>query len=142
MSKQTDSSGVDRSDGVIPSSSQGFLKVGAEDGRRMDGSQRSALIRRGNELFNNGDYATAKRIFITVRYSDGLIRVGNQCMKQGDTLEAFRLFWIAGDTRRVAEMTEQMAMVVRKWLHDDIPRTGDRSVNTTPEVSRHSGARK
>lgn len=85
----------------------------------MPGSQRAALIRKGNELFNAGQYATAQRIFITVRYSDGLIRVGEQLMKQGDPLEAFRMFWIAGDSRRVAEMSEQMAMVIRKWLRDD-----------------------
>lgn len=106
-------------EGVVPSSSQGFLKVQTADTQKIPGSQRSALIRRGNELFNAGDYTTARRIFLTVRYSDGLIRLGNHFMKVGDTLEAFRMFWIAGDSRRVAEMAEQMAMVVRKWLHDD-----------------------
>lgn len=104
---------------VVPASSRGFLKVGAEDGKGMPGSQRAALVRRGNELFNAGNYDTAKRIFLTVRYSDGLIRLGNHHMGKGEVLEAFRMFWIAGDTRRVAEMTEQMAMVVRKWLREE-----------------------
>lgn len=104
---------------VVPNSSRGFLKVSAEEAATMPGSQRAALIRKGNEFFNAGQYATAQRIFITVRYSDGLIRVGEQLMKQGDPLEAFRMFWIAGDSRRVAEMSEQMAMVIRKWLRDD-----------------------
>ena len=104
---------------VVPASSRGFLKIGANDARGMPGSQRAALVRRGNELFNTGNFETAKRIFMTVRYSDGLIRLGNHYMKQGEVLEAFRMFWIAGDTRRVSEISEQMAMVIRKWLSEE-----------------------
>jgi hypothetical protein len=100
-------------------SSAGFLKVGSTDPDRIDRSQRAALIRKGNELFNNGQYETAQRIFLTVRYSDGLIRLGNYHMKHGRSLDAFRLFWIAGDRRRIAEMAEQMAGVVRRWLEED-----------------------
>ncbi len=105
--------------GVVPSSSRGFLKVGTDESRKIPGSQRAALIRRGNELFNNGEFAPAKRIFMTVRYSDGLIRLGNHYLKSGDKLEAFRMYWIAGDKRRVDEMAEQMAMVIRKWLREE-----------------------
>ncbi|TVR68030.1 MAG: hypothetical protein EA427_11605 [Spirochaetaceae bacterium] len=110
---------AEQAERVVPASSRGFLKVSADDGKGMPGSQRAALVRRGNELFNAGNYDTAKRIFLTVRYSDGLIRLGNHYMGKGDVLEAFRMFWIAGDSRRVAEMTEQMAMVVRKWLREE-----------------------
>lgn len=112
---------ADRAKTAIASSSRGFLKVGVDVGAGIPRSQRAALVRRGNELFNAGNYETAKRIFMTVRYSDGLIRLGNHLMQEGDPLEAFRMFWLAGDSRRIAEMTEQMAMVVRKWLRDDEP---------------------
>lgn len=108
----------------VGTSSEGFLKVGLQPGTAISREQRAALIRRGNELFNRNEIATAKRIFVTVRYSDGLIRLGNHLMEQGDPLEAFRMFWIAGDKRRVEEMTEKMAMVIRKWLRDDEPHGG------------------
>ncbi len=100
-------------------SSAGFLKVGNLDPDTIDRSRRAALIRKGNELFNNGQYETAQRIFLTVRYSDGLIRLGNYHMKSGRPLDAFRLFWVAGDRRRIDEMTEQMAGVLRRWLKED-----------------------
>lgn len=103
---------------AIPTSSDGFLKT-TGGARTMDGSQKAALIRRGNELFNAGDIETATRIFVTVRYSDGLIRVGNHLFDRGETLDAFRLFWLAGDRRRVEELSEKMAQIVRKWLRDD-----------------------
>lgn len=104
---------------IVPSSSGGFLKVGRDEARTMPSNQRAALIRRGNEFLNNGEYATAKRIFLTVRYSDGLIRLGDHFLNSGDPLEALRMFWVAGDSRRIAELSEQMAMVVRKWLDED-----------------------
>ncbi|MFP4153090.1 MAG: hypothetical protein ACLFR8_05580 [Alkalispirochaeta sp.] len=100
-------------------SSTGFLKVGPADSESIDRAKRAALIRKGNELYNQGNLETAKRIFVTVRYSDGLMRLGNYYMDTGAPLEAFRMFWLAGDRRRVEEMTEQMALIVRKWLHED-----------------------
>lgn len=109
----------------VGTSSDGFLKVAAQPGTAISREQRAALIRRGNELFNRREIATAKRIFVTVRYSDGLIRIGNYLMEAGDPLEAFRMFWIAGDRRRVEEMAEKMAMVVRKWLREDEPAGGE-----------------
>lgn len=103
----------------VGASSDGFLKVSATDGQNISSRDRVALIRKGNERFNNNDLAAAKRIFMTVRYADGLIRLGNHYMEAGDPLEAFRMFWLARDSRRIAEMTEQMAGVIRKWLRDD-----------------------
>lgn len=103
----------------IGTTSDGFLKVGPQDGASLSAGDRVALIRKGNELFNGGNIAAARRVFMTVRYGDGLIRLGNHFMAQGDPLEAFRMFWLAGDTARINEMAEQMAWVIRKWLRDD-----------------------
>lgn len=58
---------------------------------------------------------------MTVGYSDGLIRLGNRFSEEGNPLEAFRMFWLAGDTRRVSELSENMAKVIRKWLQEDEP---------------------
>ena len=103
----------------VGSSSDGFLKVRATDGTSLSSRDRVALIRKGNEMFNRNELTAAKRIFMTVRYADGLIRLGNHYMNEGDPLEAFRMFWLAGDTRRITEMSEQMAGGIRKWLRED-----------------------
>ncbi|MFW5694930.1 MAG: hypothetical protein ACOCYB_07160 [Alkalispirochaeta sp.] len=103
----------------VGSSSDGFLKVRADDGASLSSQDRAALIRKGNELFNTGHLPAAKRIFMTVRYADGLIRLGNRYIENGDSLEALRMFWLAGDRRRIEELSEQMAGVIRKWLRED-----------------------
>ncbi|MCS6972370.1 MAG: hypothetical protein NZL89_05025 [Leptospiraceae bacterium] len=41
------------------------------------GAQKAELIRRGNQLFNEGKYFEAGRIFRAVGYKDGLIRLGD-----------------------------------------------------------------
>jgi hypothetical protein len=38
----------------------------------MDEKERIALIRKGNELYNKGDYLQAEKIYISTRYQDGL----------------------------------------------------------------------
>lgn len=101
----------------VGQTSEGFLKVGPQT--EITPKDRVALVRKGNELFNQQRYDAARRVFLTVKYSDGLIRLGDHYMKEGQSLEAFRMFWIAGERGRVEQMAEQMAMVVRKWLHDD-----------------------
>ncbi|MFW5738253.1 MAG: hypothetical protein ACOCYX_05020, partial [Spirochaetota bacterium] len=53
----------------------GFIKTSRRQGPELSAEQRSALIRRGNELFNKGSIDQAKRVFITTRYTDGLIRI-------------------------------------------------------------------
>lgn len=40
-------------------------------------SQKSQLIRRGNELFNQGRFFEAGRVYTTVGYKTGLIRLGD-----------------------------------------------------------------
>ena len=99
----------------IPSS-EGFLKTAGAP--QMDRAQRSALIRKGNELYNNDQIQAAKRVFITTRYSDGLIRLGDYYQNRKEPLEAFRMYWLAGEQRRKDEMVERMSLVVRHWLKD------------------------
>jgi len=95
----------------------GFVKTAERP--TLDGSQRAALIRRGNEFFNSGKYEEAKRIFLTTRYTDGLIRLGDYYYKEQQILEAFRMYWVAPDRRKTDYLTERMAGVVRGWLKDD-----------------------
>ena len=59
---------------LIPAN--GFIKVATENKIELSSQQRIALIRKGNELFNQGEFEKAKRIFLTTSYSDGLTRIG------------------------------------------------------------------
>ena len=102
----------------VPTSSQGFLKVAVGSKSAVSGTQRAALIRKGNELFNQGNMEIAQRIFVTTRYADGLIRLGQHYWKAGQGLEAFRMFYLAGDNARVAELSERMALVIRRWIEE------------------------
>lgn len=97
--------------------SPGFVKTSAP-AVELDRAQRSALIRKGNELFNHGAVDQAKRIFITTKYSDGLIRVGDYHLKRNEHLEAFRMYWLAPDRRKSDALIERMAAVVRGWIEE------------------------
>lgn len=96
----------------------GFIKL--TEGRRegIDGATRAALIRKGNELFNRGDIQTARRIFLTVHYVDGIIRLGDHYYKNDMPVEALKMYYTAPDRRRIETMAEKMAMVIRSWLSD------------------------
>ncbi|GAB4221793.1 MAG: hypothetical protein Kow009_13060 [Spirochaetales bacterium] len=80
-------------------------------------SQRAALVRKGNALFNEGNIELAKRIFITLRYGDGLIRVGDYHYKRNEFLEAFRMYWLANEKVKSEKLIEKMAQVIREWIH-------------------------
>jgi hypothetical protein len=43
----------------------------------MDEKERAALIRKGNEFFNEGKIEDAAKVFIATKYRDGLTRVGD-----------------------------------------------------------------
>jgi hypothetical protein len=94
----------------------GFVKVSEDRRPKLSSQQRSALIRKGNEFYNRGNLAEAKRIFLTAHYSDGLIRIGDYYKGKNKPLEAFRMYWQAGDSSRSQPMIEKMAGVVRHWL--------------------------
>ncbi len=84
----------------------------------LTAQQKTLLIRKGNEFFNNGKYEEAKRIFLTVKYSDGLIRIGDYYAKKNNALEAIRMYWVAPEPKRVSEMAEKIAGVIRIWMNE------------------------
>jgi hypothetical protein len=96
-----------------------FLRL-TESATALPGDKKSALIRKGNELFNQGRIEMARRIFLTTKYTDGLIRIGNYYMKQRKPLEAFRMYWLAPHARRREAMVEKMALVLRRWLRESL----------------------
>lgn len=106
-------------------SSEAFLKVSREKLPPLTAQQRATLIRKGNELFNGGRIEEAKRIFLTAGYTDGLIRLGDFYYKKSQPLEAFRMYWLAPDSRKTEMIAEKMAAIIRKWLGEE--RTKERT---------------
>ncbi len=98
---------------------EGFLKVVAPPRTEVDSSQKAALIRKANQLFNEGDIATAKKIFLTLGYSDGIIRAGDHHYKKAEYWEAWRLYSLAPSQSRMDFLVERMAAVLREWMRDE-----------------------
>ena len=66
----------------------------------VDSTQKAALNRKGNVLYNSGDIEGARRIFITTGYSDGLVRIGDHYNSKGRALDALKMYWIAPDRKK------------------------------------------
>lgn len=94
----------------------GFILESRPSGLNLTGQQKVALLRRGNELFNQGKIEESKRIFITLGYTDGLIRVGNYYYGKKRFIDALRMFASAPDLGRIQAMAPSIARVIRVWL--------------------------
>jgi len=94
-----------------------FIKVSVP--APVEGSQKAALNRKGNQKFNEGDIEGAKRIFITTGYSDGLSRVGDYYKSKSRPLEALRMYWMAHDRKKSEFLLEQAAYILSNLVHED-----------------------
>lgn len=97
----------------------GFIKTIKPAKIEITSSDKVALIRKGNELFNAGKYETAKRIFITTGYSDGLIRMGDYYIKNKNHVDALRMYWLAPAPKQFELISEKTALIIRKWLKEE-----------------------
>ena len=98
---------------------RGFLKIPGDAPASMKKDQRAALIRKGNELFNKGDFSLAQRIFLTTKYSDGLIRIADRYAQDGKPLQALQLYWVAPCPEKAAVIVERIAKVMQQWLQEE-----------------------
>ncbi len=98
---------------------EGLIKTTDAPNSVLSSKQKVHLNRKGNELFNNGDLDSARRIFQTTGYSDGLIRVGESYVKQGQMIEALKMFKLSHDETRCKELTEKAALAIRKMLEEE-----------------------
>jgi len=103
--------------------SGGLLKTTTESPARLSSEKRAALIRKGNELFNKGEFDLAQRIFATTRYTDGLRRMGDYYMERGRILDALRSYWIAPAPDKTAVLVEKIAQVMKQWLSEGKTKT-------------------
>jgi hypothetical protein len=96
----------------------GFIKTTTAPSS-IDRSQKAALNRKGNVLFNSGDIEGARRIFMTTGYSDGLSRVGDHYKSKNQLMEALRMYWLARDKNRYEPMMEQLAGLLQNLIQED-----------------------
>ena len=91
-----------------------FIKTVAKPA--IEASQKAALNRKGNILYNSGNIEGAKRIFLTTGYSDGLIRIGDYYNSKGKNLEALKMYWIAPDHKKADPIIQQLSAVIQNLL--------------------------
>ena len=84
----------------------------------VDGSQKAALNRKGNMLFNSGDIEGARRIFMTTGYSDGLSRVGDYYKSKNRLIEALRMYWIAPDKTKCEPLIMQLSGIMKQLIKE------------------------
>jgi hypothetical protein len=83
----------------------------------MDKKERVQLIRKGNELFNNGKIEEATKIFLLVKYIDGIIRVADYYFyEKRQPLYALRFYKAANRQDKVNEIHERMLFALGKML--------------------------
>jgi hypothetical protein len=86
--------------------------------RPMDSAQKAQLNRKGNTLFNQGDVESARRIFITTGYSDGLSRIGDYYRSKGRVIDALRMYWLAPDKKKSTELIMELSFMVKNLIHE------------------------
>ncbi len=98
----------------IPHSS--FVKLTEYKNSSLKSSERVALIRRGNQFYNNGKIDIARRIFLTTGYTDGIIRVGDYYYNNKLFVEALEMYEIAPSPEKKDFLIEKMSEIVKMWL--------------------------
>jgi hypothetical protein len=101
----------------------GFIKTTAKP--PIDGSQKAALNRRGNVLYNSGDIEGARRIFLTTGYSDGLSRIGDYYKAQGKVLDALRMYWIAPNKSKAEPIIGSLSALIQNFIHEEEDRSDE-----------------
>lgn len=99
--------------------SGGFIKETDEPNLEIVGEKKVKLNRRGNELFNSGDIESARRVFQTTGYSDGLIRVGDHYLEHGKSVDALKMYQLAHAEDKSEKLVEKIAWIVQNLLKEE-----------------------
>ena len=94
-----------------------FIKTTAKPS--IDGTQKAALNRKGNALYNSGNIEAARRIFLTTGYSDGITRIGDYYHSKGRPLDALQMYWIAPDRKKAEPLILQLSAIIQELIHSD-----------------------
>ena len=104
-----------------------FIKVTTPS--PVDGSQKAALNRRGNQLFNDGKIEEARRVFMTTGYTDGLSRIGDYYKSQSRIIDALRMYWVAPDRSKSLPIIMQLSELIRNILLEQGEHSNERYTN-------------
>ncbi|MCR5605912.1 MAG: hypothetical protein K6F69_03730 [Treponema sp.] len=97
----------------------GFIKTTEQPLTSLTSEQKVILNRKGNVLFNNGDYDAAERIFIATGYSDGLTRIGDIYAEKKQSLKALKLYQLAHNKKKSAPLIEKLAGLISVLIQED-----------------------
>lgn len=95
---------------------KGLIKSTDFPVQNLNSEQKVSLNRKGNVFFNQGEIETAKRIFITTGYSDGLSRVGDYYAEKGQDIDALKLYWLAHNKRKADPIIQKLALLIETTL--------------------------
>jgi len=96
-----------------------MIKYGNEIKKKIDPAIRIQLIRKGNQLFTEGNINLAEKIFITTDYKDGLVRLGDYYFKNNDVYKSAQMYFMSENKQKINTFCKKMALVIEKYLNDD-----------------------
>lgn len=83
----------------------------------MDSQERAALIRKGNELFNEGKINEAMKLFVRTNYGDGIMRIADLYFyDKKQPLIALRFYRMINRRDRIEEIYSRMMFAFKKMI--------------------------
>lgn len=98
---------------------QGFIKVTDNPVKTLNSEQKAILNRKANVMFNEGEIESARRIYITTGYSDGLTRVGNIYEEKNESLKALKQYVLAHNRSKAEPIYEQIAAIISQLIKEN-----------------------
>lgn len=94
---------------------EGFIRL-PKPVQELSSHDKILLTRKANEMFNQGNFSQAEKIFLAVGYSSGLSKLAETHFEKNDFIRALLLFRAAHDEQRAEALTQRFVQVIRKWL--------------------------
>jgi hypothetical protein len=114
--------------GTQGAAAPGFIRLNKAEKVKtasLTSTQKAALNRKGNVLYNEGKIEAARRVFLTTGYSDGLTRIGDYYKSHGRILDALSMYWVAPDKVKSGALFEKAAGYLEYLLKGDESKTCD-----------------
>ncbi len=83
----------------------------------MDSQERAGLIRKGNDLFNQGKINEAMKLFIQTKYGDGIMRIADfYYYDKKQPLIALKFYRMINRRDRIEEIYSRMMFAFKKMI--------------------------
>lgn len=98
----------------------------------MDSQERAGLIRKGNELFNEGKINEAMKLFIQTKYGDGIMRIADlYYYDRKQPLIALKFYRMINRSDRIDEIYSRMMFAFKKMITEQ---PEEKTTEETPEI--------